>query len=447
VIAATEAAEGVEAATWMGRVPPTWEVARLKYVAKLGTGHTPSRKQPEYWVDEERTIPWVTLADVWQLRDGRQTTITETAEKISEIGLANSAAVLHPAGTVILSRTASVGFSAILGVDAATSQDFMTWTCGPRLEPTYLVYVLRAMKQEFRRLVMGSTHKTIYMPDIERLTIPLPSAEEQREIVRRIEAELVTLDAVVDAKTRLLALLRERRRQTVRNAVFRGIDYDRPLSDAASPLVGTAPSEWQRTRLKYLFESMKNGVWGSDPAGDENDIVCVRVADFDRSRHVVKTDNLTLRSISAADRVAHGLQREDILLEKSGGGEQQPVGEAVLFEHEFSAVCSNFVARLRARSDQEPRFLWYLLTGLYEARANVPFIKQTTGIQNLDAAAFFAQPWNLPEREEQTRIVRYLDAKTDELDRLRRTIDRQRLLLEEHRDTLIFSAVTGRPED
>jgi type I restriction enzyme S subunit len=158
-VSVAAAVERADAATWMGDIPEHWDVARLKYVAKLGTGHTPSRKVPDYWVPEECTIPWVTLGDVWQLRDGgRTTTIADTEEKISQIGLANSAAVLHPKGTVILSRTASVGFSAILGIDAATSQDFMTWTCGPRVVPMYLLYVLRAMKQVFRRLVMGSTH-------------------------------------------------------------------------------------------------------------------------------------------------------------------------------------------------------------------------------------------------------------------------------------------------
>jgi type I restriction enzyme S subunit len=433
----------VDAATWMGETPEHWDLARLKYVARLGTGHTPSRQHPEYW--EDCTIPWVTLADVWQLRDGRQTKIDETTEKISELGLANSAAVLHPAGTVILSRTASVGFSAILAVDAATSQDFMTWTCGPRLEPAYLLCVLRAMQQEFRRLVMGSTHKTIYMPDIERLTIPLPPLDEQRAVVRALASELKRIDAVVDAKTRLLALLRERRQQMIRNAVFHGISGGGSVRDASSRMVRTVPSGWRRTRLKYLFASMKNGVWGSDPTGDDDDdVVCIRVADFDRSRHLVNTDNLTLRSVPARDRAAHVLQAGDILLEKSGGGELQPVGEAVLFDHDFPAVCSNFVARLRPAVSEEPRFLGYLLTALYEARVNVPFIKQTTGIQNLDAGAFFAQRWDVPPLDGQREIVRYLDERTGEIDALRSIVERQLGLLGEHRATLIVNAVTGR---
>ena len=64
----------------------------------LGSGHTPSRQHPEYW--ENCTIPWFTLTDVGQLRDGAVSEVFETNELISEVGLANSAAEVHPAGTV-----------------------------------------------------------------------------------------------------------------------------------------------------------------------------------------------------------------------------------------------------------------------------------------------------------------------------------------------------------
>jgi hypothetical protein len=95
-----------------------------------------------------------------QIRDDARDVVFETAEKISPLGLANSAAVLHAAGTVILSRTASVGFVAQMGIDMAVTQDFMTWTCGPRLVPEYLMHALRATRPEILQRVQGSTHKS-----------------------------------------------------------------------------------------------------------------------------------------------------------------------------------------------------------------------------------------------------------------------------------------------
>ena len=156
---------------WLGAIPSHWDSPRVKMVARLESGHTPSRNVPEYW--ENCTIPWVSLADVGRLRSGKTDYIFETEEKISELGLANSAARLLPARTVILSRTASVGFSAILGLPMATTQDFVNWICGDNLIPEFVLQCFRAMKQEFESLTMCSTHQTIYMPDVSRFRIPL----------------------------------------------------------------------------------------------------------------------------------------------------------------------------------------------------------------------------------------------------------------------------------
>ncbi len=183
---------------------------QIRKVARLGTGHTPSRSVDAYWDPAECTIPWLTLADVWQLRDGLVSVVHETKEKISPLGLANSAAVRHPAGTVAFSRTASVGFSCILGTDMATSQDFVTWTCGPQLDPRYLLWVLRAERDDILRRTQGSTHKTIYMPDIEQLTIPLPSRDEQRRIVEYLEDETARIDALAAKRLHMMTLLDER---------------------------------------------------------------------------------------------------------------------------------------------------------------------------------------------------------------------------------------------
>lgn len=204
---------------WLGAVPAHWKVAPTRFVARLETGHTPSRQHPEYWVSEECTVPWFTLADVWQIRDGRQEYLGDTAEKVSSLGLANSAARLLPAETVVLSRTASVGFSGIMPVPMATSQDFVNWVCGPEIRPLYLLYVFRAMRQEFRRLTMGSTHQTIYMPDVRDFRTPLPPLEEQDTIVAAIQAEMARHDGLVARIRKQIEKLREYRRTLISAAV------------------------------------------------------------------------------------------------------------------------------------------------------------------------------------------------------------------------------------
>ena len=146
---------------WADSLPIAWRGVKLGRFARMGSGHTPSRSHPEWW--EDCAIPWITTGEVSQVRDDRREVLTETREYISEIGMANSAAELHPKGTVVLCRTASAGYSAVMGEDMATSQDFATWTCGPNLDPFFLLWCLRAMRSDLLgRLAMGSTHKTIY---------------------------------------------------------------------------------------------------------------------------------------------------------------------------------------------------------------------------------------------------------------------------------------------
>jgi len=210
---------GVE---WLREIPAHWEVNRTKFAARLRSGHTPSRQHPEYWLD--CTIPWFGLADVWQIRDGQVEYVYETTEKISELGLANSAARLLPKGTVILSRTASVGFSAILGVDMATTQDFVNWVCGPTLRPEYLLYVFRTMGHEFRRLTMGSTHQTIYMPDVGGFSTPIPPVAEQDRIVAAIREETARIDALVAKVRDAIERLKELRTALISAAVTGKID-------------------------------------------------------------------------------------------------------------------------------------------------------------------------------------------------------------------------------
>ena len=210
---------GVE---WLGEVPEGWDVVRTKFVARLRSGHTPSRQHPEYWTD--CTIPWFGLADVWQIRAGAVEYVSETAELISKLGLDNSSARLLPEGTVILSRTASVGFSAIMGTDMATTQDFANWVCGLRIKSEYLLYVFRSMRSEFRRLIMGSTHQTIYMPDLGEFMAPVPPLDIQERIVGHIREETAKLHALRAKVQKAMDLLKEYRTALISAAVTGKID-------------------------------------------------------------------------------------------------------------------------------------------------------------------------------------------------------------------------------
>lgn len=120
-------------------------------------------------------------------------------EYTNELGLANSSAVLLPAGTVCMSRTASVGFVTIMGRDMATSQDFVNWVCGPQLDPDFLMYLLIRSRRVLREMGSGATHHSIYFETVREFSVCVPAIAEQRKIVADLTERLTRAERTLDA--------------------------------------------------------------------------------------------------------------------------------------------------------------------------------------------------------------------------------------------------------
>ena len=207
--------------------------------------------------------------------------------------------------------------------------------------------------------------------------------------------------------------------------------------------IGEVPTHWEVKRLKNIILNDIGGLWGDEPADDENDIIVLRVADFDRtSSRIIDNPDFTYRNIKASQLDGRLIKQGDILLEKSGGGEQQPVGKAVLFDKDFRAVTSNFINKIETIPSVNNYFALYLFDALYYNNINVRNIKQTTGIQNLDNTGFFAEKISLPPTTEQLTIANYLDDQTQKIDRLIANKKAQAEKLKELRQIEINNAVT-----
>lgn len=206
--------------------------------------------------------------------------------------------------------------------------------------------------------------------------------------------------------------------------------------------LGDIPTAWELRRLKATITDCQNGVWGDEPDG-LYDIPCIRVADFDRGAFRVHIADLTLRSIASDIVKGRGLHSGDLLLEKSGGGENQPVGVVVIYDHTIPAVSSNFIARMKVTAGYNPRFLSYLHAALYALRINIKHIKQSTGIQNLDSDSYLSETIGFPNLNEQHAIAAFLDRETERIDALVAKKERLIQLLEEERAAVITLAVTS----
>jgi type I restriction enzyme S subunit len=172
----------------------------LTDVARLESGHTPSKRNPEYWGG---SIPWISLNDT----DGLDTwELQTTSQTITEAGLANSSARLLPKGTVVFSRTATVGKSTVMGCSMATSQDFACYVCGPEVHNFYLALLLKSMRAEWKKLMAGSIHNTVYMPVFKTLSVDLPPHDEQvavAEALLDVKRHIDSLDQLLTKKCQI----------------------------------------------------------------------------------------------------------------------------------------------------------------------------------------------------------------------------------------------------
>lgn len=260
--------------------------------------------------------------------------------------------------------------------------------------------------------------------DLKRMPCLVPPVEEQAAIVKYLAHANTRVDKVIAAKRRLIALLDERDRSMVAEALSR---IDAP----------TIP-------LKRALSSVMGGTWGDSPDESRNPARwCARVADFDYPAARVRTDTTTLRAVADQEFAKRALRVGDLLLEGSGGGDKTPVGRVVLFDHDEPAVCSNFLQRLRVRKEFDPRYLCLVLRSLHARGAIRPYINQTTGLQNLDLGKYFAIEVPIPNFSEQQGFVDRVAVVADQSDALRRRARMEIELLSEFRTRLVADVVTG----
>jgi len=180
-----------------------WEEKDLEKITKRGSGHTPNKGTAEYY---NGGIKWVSLADSKRLDNGY---IFDTEIEISEQGIKNSSAVLHPAGSVILSRDAGVGKSAITHSAMAVSQHFIVWQCDKnKMWNWFLYYYLQLKKSVFENIATGSTIKTIGLPFFKSLKLTIPSLPEQQKIADCLSS----LDELIAAHAQKIEALKKHKK-------------------------------------------------------------------------------------------------------------------------------------------------------------------------------------------------------------------------------------------
>lgn len=199
---------GVE---WIGEIPEHWEISRVRHLASLCSGATPSKDVLSYW---EGNIPWVSSQEV------KSDIIKDTSLHISEEAINSCSTQLMPAGTLvmvvrsgILQHTIPV---ALLGVPATINQDIKAFQFNHLMLPAYFKYYIQGENDTLLLVIIDKT--TVESVDNQlllSLKIMVPPIEEQKAIVAFLNYKCSYIDKILNDKQEQLNLLMQHKKSLI----------------------------------------------------------------------------------------------------------------------------------------------------------------------------------------------------------------------------------------
>ena len=171
--------------------------------------------------------------------------------------------------------------------------------------------------------------------------------------------------------------------------------------------------EWKKIKLGNICEVI-SGEWGTEVNENSKNIVSViRTTNFLNNGKIdIENKDLSKREIDKTKIDQKRLKKGDIIIEKSGGSPNQPVGRVVYFNLDTNDIflCNNFTSILRINEKINSKYIFYFLRNSYKNNKVIKYQNKTTGIINLKLKDYLKENYLfLPKLEIQNKIVNILD--------------------------------------
>jgi type I restriction enzyme S subunit len=322
-----------------------------------------------------------------------------------------------------------------------------------KVDPSYLNYLLRTdiYVAEFRKLSKGiqESRMRLYDDYFLAMKVIVPSTDEQKTISRYLDKKTLAVDSLITKIQYKIQLVKEQRNTLINQCVSVGRYVNIEMEESRVEWVTKIPKHWNTYPIKRIFLEYFGGSWGDDQTEGqtENLVRVIRVTEFDMDFLTVAKEIPTIRSLSLSTDSKKLIRKNDLILEKSGGGEKTPVGRIVLVDREidFPTINSNFTNVCRPNTEiVDPKFALFSLFASYTNGQTLRNIKQTTGIQNLDLDGFMSELIPLPPLKEQREIASFLEAENNLFLKRFKQLSNYIDLLKEYRQSIISSVVTGK---
>lgn len=410
---------GVE---WLGDIPEHWEVKRIKYITKLISGF-PFNSQK---FDEFNGVNVVRIGDIKDTVDLSKC-IKSIENKI------HKDAVIYKNDTLIALSGATTGKSCFIYDDI--EEAFINQRIAKfNYKNSFLYYCVS--NEKFKKDILlgadGSAQENISNTKIENMFIPFPDNIEQIKIASFLDEKTAQIDEVISQKEKLIELLKERKQIVINDAVTKGLDKNVEFVDSGVEWIGKIPKHWNIEKGKRLFQQMKR------PVREQDEIVtCFRDGEV-TLRTNRRTDGFTnalkehgYQGIRKGDFVIHNMDAfAGAIGISDSDGKSTPV-YSVCRPWDEDLVFSEYYARyLRNLALQD--FILSLAKGIRERSTDFRF------------KDFGELEYPLPPKEEQIKIVEYIENQTSKIDIAIELEQNYISKLREYKASLIDSVVTGK---
>jgi len=363
---------------------------KLKSISKqISSGLTPSRSNPDYWVNGE--IFWLKTEQLGEKY------IYETNEKITSKAINETSIKLYPKGTLSIAMYGegrTRGNVSIIHQEMTTNQA----CCNIVLDPEkacyeYVYYYLKTQYSNLRSLSSG-VRKNLNSNDIKEFEITLPNSLKDQQ---RVAAILSTLDDKIALNNQINSEL-EQVAKTLYDYWFVQFDFpdanDKPYKSSGGKmqynevLKREVPEGWKVGSFADWIKETKTGDWGKEIENGNytQRVFCVRGADINgiNGKGEVKAPERFILKNNASK----ALLPNDFVIEISGGSPTQSTGRIALVSNKvlerFDApvICSNFCKAVTLKDEKYAFNFQQEWQRLYNAKIFFGFEGKTSGIKN-----------------------------------------------------------------
>lgn len=211
-------------------------------------------------------------------------------------------------------------------------------------------------------------------------------------------------------------------------------------------------SSWSKSSLEDIAIHIIGGDWGKDPEFSEEgyeSVSCIRGSEFKNWKKNFG-NTAVIRKVKASSLTSRELVKNDILVEISGGGPDQPVGRTVLIDSRvlnnqtLPLVCTNFLRLVRLNSEVSASFINRYLEFFYSSGEVTKYQGGSNNLRNLNFKDYSKIEIPLPPLAEQKIIAEKLDTLLAQVDNTKARLEQIPKILKRFRQAVLERAVNGK---